>query len=591
MPPTTKTFDEVSVRRRGHIAQLILCASLLALSSAAHAAFCPRPLSLGPSPTRLVVVVPATGQGPAQWESFLTALKKEPQSNTVAWLFIDHGIQFTSLGSAYQFATELASCIDEKVKASGYRNITIIGHSIGGMIARRAYLEAAGAFPGRAPPQNSWVDRVDTILLLASVNKGIPPKATWWSIPANWLLRTFPHPRFVLEDLALGSDFIADVRIAWIRHFGFLYKRLRESPQPAPPRVVQFWGRDDSIVTEADNADIEAFSSGPVIVKISGAKHGDLNRLEEHFAPDPAGRWALFRDHLLKDVQPIRNPPTYQPQRVLFIARGIRDSSNSEWVSDLRRRAIQTYGEGNVEDIEYGYFSAAHFALRPLRAKNIPRFRDLYAERLAKNPLTVFDFIGHSNGTYIFGQSLLSTPSMRFRNVVLAAPVLPTDFDWSRVFLWRQVEAVRYDAASWDWPVGILCPVLRALGFTDVGPSGVVLFGEGTMTDSRVRKVGWYDGDHGASLRVDSERGIDNRQHLLNFAVSGSDLSAGEELHTELGAMLQISRATPYVIWTLLGLVIIWLVRVYQMKRRFSLKSVALLLGIFLGIYVVLDVV
>ena len=569
------------------------CAAVL--TGPTHSAVCPIPQLLGKSPTRLVVVVPGTGQDQLQWGSFLSALKNEPQSNSVAWLVFDHKIQFSSIGSAYSISTELASCVDEKVKANGYKSVTLIGHSIGGMLARRAYLEAAGAFPDKVASHDSWANKVDRILLLASVNKGIGPDADWWGIRAswlNWLLRNFPHPRFVLEDVALGSDFVADIRIAWIRHFGSLIQSHGNPTHSAAPHVVQFWGTEDSIVTERDNADLEAFN-GPVLVRVSGATHGDLNRLDLRSTPDPASRWALFRHHLFDEIPPNASPPVYEPRRVLFIARGIRDSSNSEWVSDLRVRAAKFYGAANIEDIEYGYFSAAHFALRPQRAKNIPRFRDRYAQRLAENPRTEFDFIGHSNGTYIFGQSLMSTPSMRFGNVVLAAPVLPTDFNWTRLFDLQQVRALRYDTASGDWPVGILCPILRAFGFTDVGPSGVVLFGDGTLADSRLKKVGWYDGDHSAAIRSDLKNGIDNREHLLAFAINGSDVDSGEQLSSELGAMQQVSRATPYVVWTLLAFVVFKLIRklFYDGRVFLSRRNVAYLLCTALATYVILDIV
>jgi pimeloyl-ACP methyl ester carboxylesterase len=553
-------------------------------------------MSIGPSPTKLLVIVPATGHDSSQWQSFFERFTREERSREYDWLLFDHGIQMTSLGSAREVANAVASCISEKFKLRKYESVTLIGHSIGGMLIRRAYLQSAGALVDQRAATSSWATQVDKILLFASVNKGVPRDKPWWNPIVNWLLRMLPHPRFILEDMALGSDFIADIRIAWIRHFGVLQDQLTEQPPLADrprvsvPRIVQFWGTADSVVAEHDNADLEAFS-GPVIERISGAKHGDLHRLEPEFAAHPDARWEIFRSHIFDRPQAAPPPPRYQPRRVLFIARGIRDSSNSDWVSDLRERAVRLYGEGNVEDIEYGYFSAAHFALRPIRSRNIPTFRDVYAQRLAENPLTEFDFIGHSNGTYILGHSLLSTPSIQFRHVALAAPVLPTDFDWNRLFLYQQVKAVRYDAATDDWPVGILCPILRALGFTDVGPSGVVLFGEGTMQSSRVQKVGWYDGDHSAALRVDRDRGIDNRQHLLNFAYLGNDLRASEPLLPELGRMQNLSRATPYVVWALIVLAALVARRLYRRGKRISFRTVGVALLVLLVAYAALDVI
>ena len=99
---------------------------------------------------------------------------------------------------------------------------------------------------------------------------------------------------------------------------------------------------------------------------------------------------------------------------------------------------------------------------------------------------------------------------MRFKIVALAAPVLPTDFEWSRLFRNGQVERVRYDTANLDWPVGTLCPALRAFGFSDVRPAGLVLFGDSAeLVGSNVKKVGWCDGGHGAALRFDPAVGVD----------------------------------------------------------------------------------
>jgi pimeloyl-ACP methyl ester carboxylesterase len=565
-------------RLRWSLSVALLACTLLFSPTEALAAACPAPLPLGPAPTRLIVVVPAAGQGPEDWASFLGALRKDPRSANLAWLVFDHGIGFTSLGNTRATALAIASCVHEKMKAGNYASVTLIGHSIGGMLARRAYLEASGAFLDSPPAPDSWSPKVDAILLFAAVNKGIPPWATWWGGPVGWCLRTFPHPRFILEDFARGSDFIADVRIAWIRYFGELYA----SPGRVRPRVVQFWGTKDSVVTERDNADLEAFS-GPVIERVPAAKHGDLPRLDQAHAADPVGRWTLFSRHLF-DSQPAREIKAHSPRRLLFIVRGIRDSSNSDWVTDLKTRAKAVYGEGNVEDVEYGYFSAAHFAFRPLRTKNIPQFRDLYAQRLAEEPLTTFDFIGHSNGTYILGQSLLSTPSMRFENVALAAPVLPTDFDWQLLFSRGQVKRVRYDTARLDWPVGILCPLLRAIGFLDVGPSGVVMFGEGRFVDSRVQKVGWHLGGHGDAI------GPKNRLRLLAFAESGIDVSSGGATRPELGFMQSISRAVFYIVWMALAAILYRVIRRYRRGHRPSTRTLLVAVAALFVIYGILDV-
>jgi len=578
----------LTILTRVHSYILVLAAGLW-LSFPSFAA-CPSPESFGVSAKRLLVIAPGTTQDRSHWVKFLATLRSDRRSNDTAILFFNHDVQFTSIGSAHDIARELESCIASKMVDGRYDSITLIGHSIGGMIVRRAYLIGAGATTDTVASPTEWTAKVDRILLFASVNKGIPRDATWWTPAANWLLRLIPHPHLVLEDLALGSDFIADTRIAWIRHFGKWSGDASDRPANEPPYVVQFWGTADSMVKEGDNADLDAFA-GPVVVRIPGAEHGNLQRLEAEFTEDPASRWALFRQQLLDPVQRTA-PKSYPSRRLLFIVRGIRDSSNSNWVQDLAERAKIHY-DGNVEAPEYGYFTAAQFAIRPIRAKNIPSFRDLYAERLAENPRTEFDLIAHSNGTYIFGQSAISTPSMTFRNVVLAAPVLPEEFKWAKLFARRQIQNVRYDAAQLDWPVGILCPALRALGFTDIGPAGLVLFGTSEqMTGSRqLKKVGWYSGGHGAALTVNESKGVDNLKHLLDFARDGTDLKSGEQTLPEAGWLSTISRATPYIIWIMALSALVGLARLYRSGKRPTKRGLAVLGSTLALVYVALDIV
>jgi hypothetical protein len=167
---------------------------------------------------------------------------------------------------------------------------------------------------------------------------------------------------------------------------------------------------------------------------------------------------------------------------------------------------------------------------------------------------------------------------------VLAAPVLPTDFNWQQLFAFKQVEAVRYDTAWHDWPVAILCQALRAFGFSDVGPSGVVQFGEGTLAHGKVKQVGWYDGDHGAALKVH------NLPYLLAFALDGKELRAGEPLQKDFGPLLFWSRATPHILHVVIILSLGAMVWLFTKRRRIFTGVAATLLGLSFIIYVALDI-
>src|SRR5882724_6735129 len=88
----------------GCLAGLFAVAVLVGASASARASTCPPPTSLGTKPTHLLVVVPATGQGTADWQSFLEAFKKEPHSADYAWLVFDHGVGFGTIGTARDVA-------------------------------------------------------------------------------------------------------------------------------------------------------------------------------------------------------------------------------------------------------------------------------------------------------------------------------------------------------------------------------------------------------------------------------------------------------------------------------------------------------
>jgi hypothetical protein len=175
---------------------------------------------------------------------------------------------------------------------------------------------------------------------------------------------------------------------------------------------------------------------------------------------------------------------------------------------------------------------------------------------------------------------------MRFENVVLAAPVLPVEFDWQTLFTRNQVRNVRYDTSSLDWPVGILCPLLRAVGCTDVGPSGLVGFGDSpNFVDSRVKHVGWHSGGHGAALTPS------NRPHLLSFAHDGTDGLAEPATAREPAFMCGLSRATPYLVWLGMIAYVIWVVRRYRRGMRLTARRVAWTAIALLVLYAILDII
>src|SRR5436305_195741 len=103
-----------------------------------------------PAPTsatrRLIVLVPAFNQTTALWTAMRRRLATEiPEFANARWLCIDHYQKPWSRGRLDDIAHSVRDRIDEEwAKAKDYDEIVLIGHSVGGVLVRQAYLLAAG---------------------------------------------------------------------------------------------------------------------------------------------------------------------------------------------------------------------------------------------------------------------------------------------------------------------------------------------------------------------------------------------------------------------------------------------------------------
>ncbi|MGD9853143.1 MAG: alpha/beta fold hydrolase [Nitrospirales bacterium] len=120
-----------------------------------------------------------------------------------------------------ELAFALATAIDQKTTLKeSIDDIVLIGHSMGGLLVRQAFLFAMGDYA--KIPRMTWATKVSRIVLLASLNPGLDPKnfriALWDLFLRLWApLRAF---RFMLtQHLMRGSRFISDLRIRWMRNF------------------------------------------------------------------------------------------------------------------------------------------------------------------------------------------------------------------------------------------------------------------------------------------------------------------------------------------------------------------------------------
>ena len=445
---------------------------------------------------RTLVVFAAKLDTPMRdYRPLLSELRKEPELDEASAEFllfdpVTHRIGLRGLAS---FADELAAEINQCwVTHGGFEEVILFGHSIGGLLVREAYLLASGDSP---EPRFAWAQAVRRIVLLAAPNRGISALGPIDSI-GDRLVRLFlPWVHFTYQDFMNGSAFITNLRLRWIRRF-----RTYSGDRDALPLVLQLRGTNDRTVREHDSADVLAFPEGQQ-VPVAGADHGSIALLAVQRGADGTleltaksrERYALLRNALLRgpealglaDPQPVGARPAASFDRVVFILHGIRARNIESWLGMLAQEISARDVRSTPVRPNYGYLSALRFVLPSVRRRNIRWLQDEYAQRLAENPDATFHFIGHSNGTYMLGESLKQVPAMRFERVVLVGCVLPTDFFAAGAPVREQVQAARSDGARLDWPVGILCRVLHnTLRMKDVGTAGYDGFaGAGTLVE------------------------------------------------------------------------------------------------------------
>ena len=495
----------------------------------------PSPSGAPPSaPSRagtLVVVVPSIRDDHTRWEPLIARLQTLPgyAPGEADWARVRHGAGRLARGPASTYARTVGARIHERwVANEGYDRVVLVGHSLGGLLVRLAYLRALGAF--KAADARPWAAAVDRIILFASLNRGIPPRfeRRWWLPLAAWAARVVPGlRRWIVRDLLAGSEFITNIRITWIRAVNAM---------DHPPSVVQFLGSEDGLVHADDSRDIDAFPTGRQ-EEVAGADHADIIRLDR--ADDPDARFALFATAFTEPRSTTPVPELGDPaQTVVLVLHGIR-ADNRTWVADICRYIEQTWPGTVAVRATYGRFSARKFALPATRRRYLGWLQDTYAEQLAANPRATFQFIGHSNGTYLLGHSLDRVESMRFDRLFLAGSVLPTTYDWRARFRAGQVRQLRNDRSARDVPVGVLCSALRGLGMRDIGTGGV----DGFLgfDDAAKLEVAYYAGGHSAAL------GPDNLARIARFVMQGVDQEPDGLARVQPTGFALLSRAAPWL--------------------------------------------
>ncbi len=456
---------------------------------------------------------------------------------------LDVSYDATPLSNAdpYDIANSIEARIHAEHTRAAYRSIVLVGHSMGAMVVRKVILWGNGQETDRpaAKGARAWVERVDRVVSLASINRG-------WSIePKPEKMRPGRYVSMWLGErvgratgtgaLALsmrrGAPFIADSRVQWIR-----LARTKSLPQ-----VVHLLGSHDDLVSREDATDL-GVARGTVFVtladtdhvtiatRLSGSDNAAVQRRDAVQAALLGDLRRLSPDHTqeLKEVSGVR--------RVVFAVHGIRD--RGEWARDVRAaieaRARPTEGASPsvvVNDTRYGYFAMLPFLLYADRQAHVRKFMDEYTEALARFPdATAVDYVGHSNGTYLLASALQHYRTMKVDRVYFAGSVVPTHYPWGALLDEGRVARVVNVVADGDWVVALFPMLFEQIavwaksqpvtGFLDLGGAGFRGFQDERDPRGRVRNIQFASGGHGIGVDVADTAKLDA---IVDYAVAGQE--------------------------------------------------------------------
>ncbi|MAK60306.1 MAG: hypothetical protein CMK09_04960 [Ponticaulis sp.] len=441
--------------------------------------------------------------------------------------------------------------------------------------------------PEHAPSETAfdWHKSVDRLVLLAGVNAGwnrnfntilgVSPLGLAASLSRACKISRTAY------DIERGTIFIERLRLAQLHHLQLVEASGGEL---SFPQVVQIVGTKDTLVDARTEMDLAVMGSRTNFLLVNDATHRSI----VYVNPDPdasdleapgsaaaskamiteAVYFALF-DKLgeaSRALPPAVHAEWHTPkwilqsliepqkkiiqdkriQRAVVVLHGIRDDGH--WAERFRLFIEERFRghdihylneagpeTGSTEDEDYvmvlspsfGRFSIANFLLPGFNRREFPLrwFARTCVDIRAQYPhVEKIDFIGHSFGTFVFGNFLkryrLPIP---FGNVYLAGSVLPRNFPWDEVLSRpvggnvRPVEALANATADGDVIVAfgpsshqaatVAINAIPGISFTRVlGDAGVVGFDTKSVTYTtgdisepmEIERIDSLSGGHGA---------------------------------------------------------------------------------------------
>ncbi len=153
-----------------------------------------------------------------------------------------------------------------------------------------------------------------------------------------------------------------------------------------------------------------------------------------------------------KPINEVQAPNTDVLQ-VVFVVHGIRDYGR--WSAPFRK-ALEGVPNTVVISPRYGYFGMGPFLFGSEREKFVKWFMDEVTEAKALYPkATRFDFVGHSNGTYLLARALQQYESLELSTVVFAGSVVNRGYEWNVYKEQGRVKNILNIKGDRDWVVAL----------------------------------------------------------------------------------------------------------------------------------------
>lgn len=489
---------------------MFLVASLAAAGAHAVAPTQCKPGSPGTA-TRLVVLLHGYTQSPDGLQKVRDTVCGAFEDGDTDVLAPQMPFGLLSIETPSSVVADLLYQIDEawsRRTSSGrpYDKVVLIGHSIGSLYARKAYVAACGENP-EAPfepglkarlkelggqPLDSprpWAGAVDRIVLLAGLNRG-------WSIShhmslmrsinmslgafAGRVLEAVSGRQFIILEARRGAPFITQLRLQWLAMRD--YARPEKHKGVGGATVVQLLGTADDLVPPTDHVDPV---TGRDFVYLEVPRTGHLNVVEMDATEAGKERANALKSALAQ--RDLRTVAVHAPisergtvltedrkvKDVVFVVHGIRDTGY--WTFRIANRVVaKGRDQGRVIESEtssYGYFPMLSFLRPGARQEKVEWLMDQYTKAKALYPEADFSFVGHSNGTYLLAKALTDYPAVKFKNVAFAGSVVDRDFKWSD-YTPDRVQAVFNFVATADWVVAWFPKALQQMQIQDLGSAG-----------------------------------------------------------------------------------------------------------------------